>query len=150
MDSFLIDCLDEDACYTKLVELLHPDGLACPRCGERHDLDIHRRHREPVVEELLLGVLGTGDQNLVVFATEVGTPGTPSVPWSGRTSHWRTLKGNIPRDFPKSLVGRAEVDRKPGYGSAIPAWAYVIMASIGATGFEPATSRTRIERSLPP
>jgi hypothetical protein len=29
MDFSLIDYLDEVACYSKLVELLHPDGLAC-------------------------------------------------------------------------------------------------------------------------
>ena len=33
MDFPLIDYLDEGACYRKLVELLHPDGLACPACG---------------------------------------------------------------------------------------------------------------------
>jgi len=30
MDFSLIDSLDENACYAKLVELLHPDGLVCP------------------------------------------------------------------------------------------------------------------------
>jgi transposase-like protein len=50
MDFSLIDYLDEDACYTKLVELLHPDGLACPRCTERQRLGIHRCHRAPVVD----------------------------------------------------------------------------------------------------
>ena len=50
MDFSLIDYLDEDACYTKLVELLHPDGLACPRCGERQHLGIHRCHRAPLVD----------------------------------------------------------------------------------------------------
>ena len=50
MDFSLIDYLDEGACYTKLVELLHPDGLACPRCGERQRLGIHRRHRDPVLD----------------------------------------------------------------------------------------------------
>ena len=50
MDFSLIDYLDEDACYTKLVELLHPDGLACPRCGERQHLGIHRCHRAPAVD----------------------------------------------------------------------------------------------------
>jgi hypothetical protein len=50
MDVSLIDYLDEDACYTKLVELLHPDGLACPRCGERQRLGIHRCHRAPLVD----------------------------------------------------------------------------------------------------
>jgi transposase-like protein len=50
MDFSLIDYLNEDACYTKLLELLHPDRLACPRCGERHDLGIHRRHRAAVLD----------------------------------------------------------------------------------------------------
>lgn len=41
--------LDEDACYDYLVDLLHPDGLACPRCGGR-ELRVHRRTRAPVVD----------------------------------------------------------------------------------------------------
>ena len=32
MDFPIADLMDEDACYAKLVALLHPDGLACPRC----------------------------------------------------------------------------------------------------------------------
>ena len=48
MDFSLNDYLDEDACYGKLVELLHPDGLACPRCGLRQRLGVHHRHRAPV------------------------------------------------------------------------------------------------------
>jgi hypothetical protein len=27
---------DEETFYRKLLELLHPDGLVCPRCGSRH------------------------------------------------------------------------------------------------------------------
>jgi transposase-like protein len=50
MDFSLIDYLDEDACYTKLVERLHPDGLACPRCGARQHLGMHRCHRAPLVD----------------------------------------------------------------------------------------------------
>ena len=50
MDFPLIDYMDEDACYRKLVELLHPDGLACPACGQRQRLGVHRRHREPVLD----------------------------------------------------------------------------------------------------
>jgi transposase-like protein len=50
MDFSLIDYLDEDACYTKLVELLHPHSLACPRCGERERLGTHRCHRAPLVD----------------------------------------------------------------------------------------------------
>jgi transposase-like protein len=50
MDFPSIDYLDEDACYRKLVELLHPDGLACPSCGQRRRLGVHHRHREPVLD----------------------------------------------------------------------------------------------------
>jgi hypothetical protein len=50
MDFSLIDYLDEDARSTKLVELLHPDGLAYPRRGERQRLEIHRCHRAPLVD----------------------------------------------------------------------------------------------------
>ena len=50
MDFSLIDSLDEGACYTKLIELLYPDGLACPHCGEKQRLGIHRRHRDPVLD----------------------------------------------------------------------------------------------------
>jgi transposase-like protein len=50
MDFALIDYLDEDACYAKLLELLHPGGLACPDCAERHRLGVHRRRRAPVLD----------------------------------------------------------------------------------------------------
>lgn len=50
MDFPLIDYLDEGACYRKLVELLHPDGLACPRCGRPDRLGVHSRRRDPVLE----------------------------------------------------------------------------------------------------
>jgi transposase-like protein len=50
MDFPLADLMDEDACYTKLVGWLHPDGLACPRCGARDGLGVHRRHRAPVLD----------------------------------------------------------------------------------------------------
>ena len=50
MDFSLIDYLDEDACYTELVELLHPHGLACSRCGERERLGTHRCRRAPLVD----------------------------------------------------------------------------------------------------
>jgi transposase-like protein len=67
MDFSLIDYLDEDACYSKLVELLHPDGLACPRCGQRQCLGIHRCHRAPVVD-FQCGTCGR------VFNAFTGTP----------------------------------------------------------------------------
>ena len=30
MDFPIADLLDQDACYRKIVDLLHPGGLACP------------------------------------------------------------------------------------------------------------------------
>ena len=39
MDFSLIDYLDESACYTKLLDLLHSDGLSCPHCGDKQRLD---------------------------------------------------------------------------------------------------------------
>lgn len=50
MDFPLIDLMDERACYEKLLALLHPDGLACPKCGARDRLGVHRRHRDPVLD----------------------------------------------------------------------------------------------------
>ena len=42
----------EAVIYQKLVEVLHPSGLACPRCGVREGLKVHRRRREPLVDYL--------------------------------------------------------------------------------------------------
>lgn len=50
MDFPITDLMDEDACYAKLLGWLHPDGLACPRCGARDRLHVHRRHRAPVLD----------------------------------------------------------------------------------------------------
>jgi transposase-like protein len=41
---------DEAECYTLLIQMLHPEGLACPRCWSRDRLGIHRRHRAPVLD----------------------------------------------------------------------------------------------------
>jgi hypothetical protein len=50
MDFPITDLLDEQACYERLEALLHPGGLACPRCGARAGLGVHRRHRAPVLD----------------------------------------------------------------------------------------------------
>ncbi len=50
MDFPISELMDEDACYAKLLSWLHPDGLACPRCGARDGLGVHRRHRDPVLD----------------------------------------------------------------------------------------------------
>jgi transposase-like protein len=50
MDFPIADLMDEDACYAKLLSWLHPDGLACPRCGARDGLHVHHRHRAPVLD----------------------------------------------------------------------------------------------------
>jgi len=42
--------MDEDRCYAFLVELLHPQGLRCPRCQAPHDqATVHRRDRAPLL-----------------------------------------------------------------------------------------------------
>jgi transposase-like protein len=55
MDFPLTDLMDQDACYHKLVALLHPRGLACPACGASDRLRVHRRHRAPVLDYRCLG-----------------------------------------------------------------------------------------------
>src|SRR3954471_4043436 len=50
MDFPIAGLMDEDACYTKLVQWLHPHGLACPRCGASDGLGVHRRHRAPILD----------------------------------------------------------------------------------------------------
>ena len=50
MDFPISDLMDQAACYARLVDWLHPDGLACPRCAVRHRLVVHRRHRDPVLD----------------------------------------------------------------------------------------------------
>lgn len=50
MDFPLLDLMDEQACYDKLLQLLHPEGLACPKCHARQGLGVHRRYREPILD----------------------------------------------------------------------------------------------------
>jgi hypothetical protein len=47
----IADFMDEGACYERLVDVLHPDGLAYPRCQARDGLRVHRRHRAPVLDD---------------------------------------------------------------------------------------------------
>jgi transposase-like protein len=49
MDFPITALMDERACYEWLVRLLHPGGLACPRCGGT-DAWVHRVHRDPVLD----------------------------------------------------------------------------------------------------
>jgi transposase-like protein len=49
MDFPLNDLMDEQACYDFLVKLLHPDGLACPRCHHADGLKVHRYDRAPIL-----------------------------------------------------------------------------------------------------
>jgi transposase-like protein len=50
MDFPLADLLDEEACYGKLVDILHPDGLRCPNCDRADRFRVHRQHRRPVLD----------------------------------------------------------------------------------------------------
>jgi transposase-like protein len=49
MDFPTAELIDEDACYAKLLGILHPYGLRCPRCGSGR-LGVHRRHRASVLD----------------------------------------------------------------------------------------------------
>jgi transposase-like protein len=51
MDFPITDLMDEGACYTKLVEWIHPDGFACPRCHRADRMAVHRRRRPPVLDD---------------------------------------------------------------------------------------------------
>lgn len=50
MDFPITEYMDEDACYAKLLAVLHTDGLACPRCHDSDQLKVHRRHRVPILD----------------------------------------------------------------------------------------------------
>lgn len=50
MNLWTDDFNDEEACYLVLLNALHADGLACPRCNAKEGLGVHRRHRAPVLD----------------------------------------------------------------------------------------------------
>lgn len=50
MDFPIVDLMDPEACYRFLVELLHPAGLACRRCGRADGMGVQARHRAPVLD----------------------------------------------------------------------------------------------------
>jgi transposase len=50
MDFPIQDLMDEDKCYHLLLELLHPEGLHCPRCQAQGGFSVHRYYREPVLD----------------------------------------------------------------------------------------------------
>src|SRR5437016_10843010 len=45
-----VNFADEKACYAKLMDLFHPQGLSCPRCAATDGLLVHRRRRDPVLD----------------------------------------------------------------------------------------------------
>ena len=49
MDFPMARVIDENACYEWLVELLHPDGLCCPRGHPVSMAGVHKRHRAPLL-----------------------------------------------------------------------------------------------------
>jgi transposase-like protein len=51
VDFPILDLMDQEGCCRRLDGLLHPDGCACPRCGAREGLNVHRRRLDsPVVD----------------------------------------------------------------------------------------------------
>jgi hypothetical protein len=49
IDFPIAELMGDRACYDWLVGLLHPDGLACPRCHGTA-ASVHRDHRDPVLD----------------------------------------------------------------------------------------------------
>lgn len=41
--------MDEQAGFDRIVAALHPNGLACPRCGGDRP-GVHRKHRAPIID----------------------------------------------------------------------------------------------------
>jgi len=77
MDFPLIEFLDQDACYRKLIDLLHPGGLACPRCAARDGLTIHRHRKgSPVIDHRCKRCKRVF--NLFTDTAWQGTPRTPA------------------------------------------------------------------------
>src|SRR3954467_8229206 len=50
MDFPIQPFLDEGSCFRFLFDLLHPEGLRCPRCRAHDGLVVHRYYREPVLD----------------------------------------------------------------------------------------------------
>src|SRR5262249_23161895 len=77
MDFPILDLMDQHACYQRLLGLLHPQGLACPRCGGRDRPTVHRRRRNsPVVDYRCRGCRRTF--NLFTGTPWQGTHRTPA------------------------------------------------------------------------
>ncbi len=49
MDFPIREFMDEQRCHDKLMEILHPEGLHCPRCGCADALRVHDYSRKPVL-----------------------------------------------------------------------------------------------------
>jgi len=50
MDFPIVDLMDQESCYRRLTDILHPEGIGCPRCRRTEGLKVHRRNRWPVVD----------------------------------------------------------------------------------------------------
>src|SRR4051812_8144705 len=147
MDFSLNDYLDEDACYAKLVDLLHPDGLSCPRWGERQGLGILHRHREPVVDyrcgtcgrvfnawtgTILQGTHRRPAQPLMIFrGIAQGTPMAQMARGLGcdrrHLLQWRhRLRELARRGLDRNPLGDAVVEGKENHSG--PRWTWAIDA----------------------
>lgn len=49
IDFSLTDFLDEDKCYSFIVDILHPEGLCCPNGHGLEETHIHRWDRAPIL-----------------------------------------------------------------------------------------------------
>lgn len=96
MDFPIVDLLDPDACFRFLLDLLHPGGLRCPRCGRGDGVRVQARHRAPVLDHRC-GHCGR------VFNAYTGTPlqGTRRPP-----AQWVLILRGITQGTPTARLAR--------------------------------------------
>ena len=113
MDFPLIDFMDEDACYPKLVDCSTPTAWPARAAARRQRLGVHRRHRDPVLD-YHCGACGR------VFNAFTGTAlqGTHRRPVADPADPPRHRPGRRPRrSWPASWAATASTCWSCGTGS---------------------------------
>jgi transposase-like protein len=139
MDFPILDLMDEPACHRRLLDLLYPDGLTCPRCGGgRNRYNIHRRHDDsPVVDyrcrdcrrvfNLFTGTIWQGTHRSPAQILREFTQNTPTAKLARelQASRWHLLElrhevqaraaaAAGPTPLPDDLVEADEMDQNAG------------------------------------
>jgi hypothetical protein len=159
MDFPILDLIDETARYQRLLDLLHPDGLTCPRCrGGRDRYTVHRRRAgSPVVDyrcrdcrrvfNLFTGTPWQGTHHslarilLILRGFAQGTP-TAAMARELRASRWHLLE---PQHAVQARASAA-ADRSPLPDDAVEAGE--VYQNAGEKRFIPARSFRKTSGNL--